>query len=316
MPGRVLAAALGERSGAASLVQKLARESQLEADIVLCNAESLPGGTWAQATVAGRVDEYQIVSLLADACTHTAYRAIVIDGGKAGREAGARLALRRGLPVVSEGVALRLATDALQVTRIADGGSRTAIMVSAAPSTVVVASESIGDSATGPGRAREMNRLEPAPRQPLFDLIRESQLGPGEIDLLEADVVVAGGRGMGGPAGFAMLEDLAQVLGGTVGASRVAVDAGWAPYARQVGLTGKTVSPRLYIACGISGAPHHVLGMRDSSLIVAINSDAQAPIFKIAHVAVVGDAHTIVPDLITSLREGARGTAPALAAAR
>jgi electron transfer flavoprotein alpha subunit len=88
-----------------------------------------------------------------------------------------------------------------------------------------------------------------------------------------------------------------------VGASRVAVDFGWAPHARQVGLTGKTVSPRLYIACGISGAPHHVLGMRDSSLIVAINSDPQAPIFKIAHVSVVGDVHQVIPDLLSGLKK-------------
>jgi electron transfer flavoprotein alpha subunit len=136
------------------------------------------------------------------------------------------------------------------------------------------------------------------------------------MDLLDADVVVAGGRGMGGPEGFALIEELAGLLGGTVGASRVAVDAGWAPSARQVGLTGKTVSPRLYIACGISGAPHHLLGMRDSSLIVAINSDPRAPIFTIAHVSVVGDVHRVIPELIASLRAHRDVPEAVLAAAR
>ncbi|MBE7518109.1 MAG: electron transfer flavoprotein subunit alpha/FixB family protein [Thermoflexaceae bacterium] len=129
------------------------------------------------------------------------------------------------------------------------------------------------------------------------------------MDVTEADVVVAGGRGVGGPEGFERLAELATLLGGSVGASRVAVDLGWAPYARQVGLTGKSVSPRLYIACGISGAIHHTLGMRDSSFIVAINSDARAPIFKIANVSIVGDLNEILPALITGLKARSTGTA-------
>jgi len=132
--------------------------------------------------------------------------------------------------------------------------------------------------------------------------VSEERLGPWEMDIAEADVVVAGGRGVGGPDGFALLADLAALLEGGVGASRVAVDAGWAPRSSQVGLTGKTVSPRLYVACGISGAIHHTLGMRDSAFIIVINSDPQAPIFKIANVGIVGDVRQVVPNLIADLR--------------
>lgn len=313
MAGRVLAVALASRSGAAALAQKFAREARAEADLLMAGGEVLPAGSWACASTVEALDGGQLADVLAGSARLENYDAVVIDGSAAGREAAGRLSVRCELPVVGEAVGVRRVGEALQVTRTAEGGRRTAIMTSLAKGTIVVASSSVGDAGASPGRATESMRLTVPCGQAMFELLRESRLGPRELDLLDADVVVAGGRGMGGPQGFAMLEELAGVLGGTVGASRVAVDAGWAPYARQVGLTGKTVSPRLYIACGISGAPHHVLGMRDSSLIVAINSDPQAPIFKIAHVSVVGDVQRIVPDLLEGLRT--QGTMPVAALA-
>ncbi len=138
----------------------------------------------------------------------------------------------------------------------------------------------------------------------MIEQAHEESQGPSIED---ADVIVAGGRGLGGPENFSLVEALAKALGGAVAATRAVVDAGWYPYATQVGQTGKTVSPKLYIACGISGAIQHKVGMQGSGTVIAINKDPNAPIFEFCDLGVVGDLHEIVPkltDLVQQRRNG------------
>jgi electron transfer flavoprotein alpha subunit len=137
-------------------------------------------------------------------------------------------------------------------------------------------------------------------RARMVEQAHEESEGPSIED---ADVIVAGGRGLGGPENFALVEELAKALGGAVGATRAVVDAGWYPYSAQVGQTGKTVTPRLYIGVGVSGAIQHKVGMQGSNVIVAINKDPNAPIFEYADLGVVGDLHAIVPKLTDLVRQ-------------
>jgi electron transfer flavoprotein alpha subunit len=137
-------------------------------------------------------------------------------------------------------------------------------------------------------------------RTKLIDIVEEIE---STVNLAEADFIVSGGRGIGGPENFAIIKELAQVLGAAVGSSRAAVDAGWMPYSHQVGQTGRTVAPKIYIACGISGQIQHLVGMQSSKIIIAINKDPEAPIFKVATYGIIGDLFQIIPALTKRFKE-------------
>ena len=218
------------------------------------------------------------------------------------REVAGRLAARLGTGLVSN--ATDVVRDEGWVAKVPYfGGTKVASMKAAAsPGMVLVRPRSFEASEVG-GHA-EVVSVDPvvgpgSRRARIKDRVVEQS---EKVKLEEAKVVVGGGRGMGGPEHFPLLEELATAVGGAVGASRAVVDAGWVPYSMQIGQTGKTVAPAVYIACGISGAMQHTVGMKNSRLIVAINKDPDAPILKMADLGVVGDALKIVPRLTEALR--------------
>lgn len=158
----------------------------------------------------------------------------------------------------------------------------------------------VDPSRTGKVIVEEFDKSFFRSRTKMLDVIEEVT---STINIAEADIIVSGGRGMKSPENFAMLEELAKVLGGAVGASRAAVDSDWMPYSHQVGQTGKTVCPKIYIACGISGQIQHLVGMSSSDIIIAINKDASAPIFQVADYGIVGDVFEAVPLLTKKFKE-------------
>lgn len=221
-----------------------------------------------------------------------------------GRELAATLAVDLDTGVLVDALVVEASGDGLVVTRPAYGGKVLVREACAArPAIVTLRSRAFPQPERQAGRGGALTRIT-VDGEPLTKVDGYSQAA--DVDLGAARVIVAGGRGLAGSApdekestrrGFALLQELADVLGGALAASRAVVDAGHAPYAWQVGQTGRTVSPDLYIACGISGAIQHLAGMRTSRVIVAINRDPEAPIFKQAHYGVVGDVFEIVPAL-------------------
>jgi electron transfer flavoprotein alpha subunit len=198
--------------------------------------------------------------------------------------------------LVADGDALVAKRPALGDTVLVDCGWTSTPRIALVRSGTFDAVESGGQAAVEPLAVEYQDFSTSAE---LVEHLTEESTGPS---IEEADVIVAGGRGLGAPEGFALCEDLAAALGGAVAATRAVVDAGWYPYSAQVGQTGKSVSPRLYVALGISGAIQHKVGMQGSGVIVAVNKDPNAPIFDFADLGVVGDLHQIVPKLAELVR--------------
>ena len=222
---------------------------------------------------------------------------VLIPFTAAGKDLAPRVAAKLGAGLASDCVALEIKDGKLQARRPMYSGKAFATVSWAGdPQIATLRSNVFALAKRQPGRAAEVvEATVDAKARACVTAVHAK--ATGKLELSEAQVIVSGGRGMKGPEHFPLVENLAAAMGAAVGASRASVDAGWVDHQMQVGQTGKTVSPTLYIACGISGAIQHLAGMSSSKVIVAINKDGDAPIFKVANYGIVGDVFEVVPQL-------------------
>jgi electron transfer flavoprotein alpha subunit len=248
------------------------------------------------------------VTVAAEAIGRAEPAAVLVPSSFRGKELAAGLAAALDCGLVVDAMAIAAAGSGLECQRPCFGGNRVAeVTTEGTPVVISVRPKSFPMPAPADGKSGELVEIQVQIPGESLDQVRVLEFipggGEGQVNLQDAEIVVSGGRGLQKPENFSYVRDLAQVLGAAVGASRAVVDAGWIPYAHQVGQTGRTVSPRLYIACGISGAIQHLAGMRTSDVIVAINKDPDAPIFKVATYGIVGDVFEILPRLTQRLKE-------------
>ncbi|MFZ1117602.1 MAG: electron transfer flavoprotein subunit alpha/FixB family protein [Propionibacteriaceae bacterium] len=226
--------------------------------------------------------------------------AILITSTPEGKEIAGRLAVKLGSGLITD--ATDIAADGSTTQSVFAGNWTVTAAVTHGAPVITVKPNAVTPEAAPTEPATEQIEVTISDAAKTARIVsREPKGSSGRPELTEAAVVVSGGRGTGGD--FGAVEELADVLGGAVGASRAAVDAGWYPYAYQIGQTGKTVSPQLYIAVGISGAIQHRAGMQTSKAIVAVNKDPEAPIFALADLGIVGDLHKVLPAVIEAIKE-------------
>ena len=250
-----------------------------------------------------------LTALVSERARGGAYRAVVFSASVHGRELAPRVAARLDASFVADAVGLELQGESLLVRHPVNTGKLTATFAVAGAPAVVSVRPGMFSVASQPGAGR----VEPLalPLDPAASRVVVTALEQGsgaKLDLSEAPIVVSGGRGLKAAENFRLLEELASAFGrAAVGCTRAVSDDGWRPHSDQIGQTGRTVSPDLYLALGISGAVQHLAGMRTSRTIVAINKDREAPIFKIADYGIVGDVLEIVPALTAAVHEARKG---------
>jgi len=279
-------------SGGAALSEQLGK---FGADIVLA-AENPGFANFARESVA---------ATLAERARSGSYRAVLMGFSAQGRDLAARVAAKLDAPVATDVTEIRISGDSVVVKHPVYANKVIATLQLDGPLVVL----STRPGAFAPVESQRNATTEsltpasdPAAEKVVVKEIQEG--GKGKIDLGEAPVIIAGGRGLKAPENFKLVEELAAAFGNAaVGATRAVTDEGWRPHSDQIGQTGRQVSPRLYIAVGISGAIQHLAGMRSSKTIVAINKDKEAPIFKVADYGVVGDVLEVVPALTQAVRE-------------
>jgi electron transfer flavoprotein alpha subunit len=276
-----------------------------ESDTALVDALGRYGAATVYMALPSGPDAYPAVTMaqaLVELVERTTPVAVLVTSGPYGKEVAARVAVRLDSGIITDAVDVRDAPEGIMATQSVAAGTWIAESWVRRGTPVIT----VRANAVAP---------EPAPVDPAVEPVeiaadalphprvvaRSANATGGRPDLADAALVVAGGRGVGSADGFALIERFADALGAAVGASRAVTDLGWCPHELQVGQTGKTVNPQLYVANGISGAIQHRAGMQGSRTVVAINKDPKAPIFEIADFGVVGDLHTILPVLIDEI---------------
>ena len=299
--------------GAVSEAARLAGELGTEAHALLMGGDDLTDDLCASLGQYGAAKVLRakgpeglaqpVVDAMAKAVADGGYDYALFGGGLLGFEIGAGLAARLGAGVTMEVTAVNVDGGRLVAERPIHGDSSISTSRYKGFGIIIGRLNAFETQAAGSGVATvEDLDVELSEWSTRATMVKRGEQRGADVDIEGADLLVAGGRGLGKAEGFEMLEELAGTLGGAVAATRAVVDAGWFPYAAQIGQTGKTVAPKLYLAAGISGAIQHKVGMQSSENIVAINKDANAPIFEYSDLGVVGDLNKIVPKLNDAIR--------------
>jgi electron transfer flavoprotein alpha subunit len=273
-------------------------------------ASDKPGAYGADKVFVAAADalsDYQADRYAAVAAGQAAdgYGAVVLSATAMGKDLAPRIAARLGCTLAADVTDVTFHGGVIVTRPVYAGKANYTLKVTGSPCVI-----SVRPNAVAPVQQQRPGAVEavtPESGEPRARTVEIKQPEKAALDVAEATVVVSGGRGLKEPENFKLLEDLANALGGAVGASRAVVDAGWRPHAEQVGQTGKVVSPNLYFAIGISGAIQHLAGIRTAKTIVAINKDPDAPIFKAADYGIVGDLFEVVPKLTEEIRKVREG---------
>lgn len=293
-------------------------QGRIIADITGGRLTALVFGVPSDTSILGTYGADQVICLdhpslneyMTDTYTHvtaeyirnTSSGFIIIGSSTRGKDLAARLAARLNAPLAMDCINIRIENNSMIATRPMYGGKVLAdVSLTGYPQIASIRPNAIGMKKLASPKNGTQEIIKPDIGNPMLSLI-DKQVNTAKKELTDADIVVSGGRGMGS-SDFSVLEKLAELLDAAVGASRSAVDEGWRPHSDQVGQTGKVVSPKLYIACGISGAIQHLAGMSSSKVIVAINKDPDAPIFAKADYGIVGDLFEIVPLVTEEIRK-------------
>jgi electron transfer flavoprotein alpha subunit len=278
--------------------------------VVVVFGDATDAVVWAAGTYGARkvlavsdpaVDDYLVApkaEAVAQIAAATTPAAVLLTSTAEGKEVAGRLAVKLGSGLITD--ATDVAADGTTTQSVFAGNWQVKAMVSHGAPVVTVKPNAVApEPAPVQAEVEAVDVTIPEVAKGARIVAREPRQASGRPSLTEAAVVVSGGRGTGGD--FSAVEALADALHGAVGASRAAVDSGWYPHAYQVGQTGKTVSPQLYVAAGISGAIQHLAGMQTSKAVVAVNKDAEAPIFALADLGIVGDLHTVLPAVLEAI---------------